>query len=211
MESKTKKKSIPFKKFGGMKKWDGLQTFGGLKKFGGMKRSRMKNFKGMKEFRGMTSFEGMKLFQSSMKLFEVYKAPNPERELQGAVAAAGSALLAVGGIALMILTAGTATPAIGAAGTSLAGTLGPAVGMAVVGTGVSSSAGAIISTVNGDFEMLDWAKDFSINAGTSIITLGAGFGAGSITGIALTSKTFLSGSAIKAIASAAGGLSGTPD
>ena len=121
------------------------------------------------------------------------------------MAAAGSALLSVGGVALIILTAGAAAPGVGS---SLAATLGPAVGMTVVSTGVSSSASAVVSTVNGDFEMLDWAKEFSITAGTSIITLGAGAGAGGITGIALTSRTLLSGSAIKALASAAGALTG---
>ena len=74
MENKKKKKSFGFKTFGGMKKFDGMKSYGGLKKFGGMKRSRVKKFKGLKEFNGMTPFEGMRLFQSSMKLFEVYKA-----------------------------------------------------------------------------------------------------------------------------------------
>ena len=91
---------------------------------------------------------------------------------------------------------------------SSAGTLAPAIGMTFIGTGVTSSASAIISTTQGNFELLDWAKDFSISAGTSILTLGTGFGVGGLTGIALTSKTVLSSTAIKAIAAASGSLAG---
>lgn len=150
---------------------------------------RLRQDRGMK----LTEANGMKIVESSMNLVEVYRRPNPEQEIQGIVAAIGSTLIAVGGIALIVLSVGTLTPAIG---------------MAVVGTGISSTTSAIISTAQGQFVMLDWARDFSINAGTSFITFGAGFGTGGLAGIALTSTTKLSGSAIKAIATAAGSLSG---
>lgn len=148
-----------------------------------------KKDRGMK----MTKTNGMKLVKSSMDLIEIYKRPNPEQELQGVMAAIGSTLLAVGGIALIVLSGST---------------LAPAIGMAVVGTGISSTTSAIMSTAQGQFVMLDWTRDFSINAGTSFITLGAGFGTGGLAGIALTSTTRLSGSAIKAIATAGGSLAG---
>ena len=99
----------------GMKSSTGMKS-SGMRSSDGMRRSSgMKRFRGMKEFQGMSPTEGMELFQHSMELFEVYKRPNPEQELQGVMAAVGSSLLAIGGIALIVLTAGAATPAIGGA------------------------------------------------------------------------------------------------
>ena len=188
---------------GGMKRWDGMTKNAGLKKSFGMIRN-----SNMRAFKGMTSWNGMKVFQSSMKLFQAYEAPNPEQEFHGAVAAVGSSLLAIGGIALIILSSGTLTPVVGVAQSSMMAGLTPAIGLAAAGSGVSSSASAIISTINGNFELMDWTKNFFIQAGTSILTLGSGAGIGGITGIALTSRTALSSTAVKAISAASGGLAG---
>lgn len=107
-ESRGMKISSGLTSSGGMRSSSGMKSSDGMRRSGGMKR-----FRGMKEFQGMTAAEGMELFQQSMKLFEVYKRPNPEQEIQGVMAAVGSSLLAIGGIALIVVTAGAATPAIG--------------------------------------------------------------------------------------------------
>lgn len=56
---------------------------------------------------------------------------------------------------------------------------------------------------------MDWLEEFSINAGTTIITFGAGYGTGALAGAALTSATKLSKSAIMGITTALGGLAGS--
>lgn len=177
------------KKSRGMKKSGGMRTSAGMKRSQGMTRSA-----GMKPFTGMPKSTGMALYNSSMELFEVYQRPFPQDQLvEGILVSIGSALLAVGGVALVILSSGAAAPLVG---------------MGLIGIGVPGSTTAIISTAQDQFAMLDWLQDFSINAGTTIVTLGAGFGAGALAGIALTSATQLSTSTITALATATGSLAG---
>ena len=102
---------------------------------------------------------------------------------------------------MIAVSGGTLAPAVGAMQMSLIGT-------GMLGTGISGGVSGITATAQDKFVMLDWLQDFSISAGTSIITLGAGYGAGAIAGAALTSSTALSETTITALATATGGFAG---
>ena len=79
--------------------------------------------------------------------------------------------------------------------TCSSGLAAPLVGAALTGTGISGSSSAIIATAQDRFAIIDWSKDFAIEAGTSIVTCGAGYGAGALM-VALTTTTKLSNAAI---------------
>ena len=95
-----------------------------MKSSGGMKRSEgMKRSGGMKKWSGMPKAIGMELVKSSMELVEVYQRPFPgEHMIEGILISIGSALLAIGGIALIVVSGGTATPGVTLAGVGLMST-----------------------------------------------------------------------------------------
>jgi len=112
------------------------------------------------------------------------------------LAAIASGALLAGGIALTIITWGTASPII-ICSTSL-----------LIGTGMTGLSNAISGAINYNFQWSDWGKGVVISSGLHLLTFGAGFGAGSLAGIALLG-TSLSNTSIMAIGCVSGALAGS--
>lgn len=112
------------------------------------------------------------------------------------LAAIASGALLAGGIALTIITWGTASPVI-LCSTSL-----------LIGTGMTGLSNAISGTINYNFQWSDWGKAVVMSSGLHLLTFGAAFGAGSLAGIALLGVS-LSNTSIKVIGCVAGSLVGS--
>ncbi len=112
------------------------------------------------------------------------------------MAAIASGALLAGGIALTIITWGTASPVI-MCSTSL-----------LIGTGMTGLGNAILGAINHNFQWSDWGKGVIISSGLHLLTFGAGFGVGSLVGIALLGSN-LSNNTIMAIGCVAGALTGS--
>lgn len=112
------------------------------------------------------------------------------------LAAIASGALLAGGIALTIITWGTASPVI-LCSTSL-----------LIGTGMTGLSNAISGTINYNFQWSDWGKAVVMSSGLHLLTFGASFGVGSLAGIALLGAS-LSNTSIKVIGCVAGSLVGS--
>lgn len=117
--------------------------------------------------------------------------------LGAVVCAILSGIILTGGVALVLVTGGTATAPL----TSLAITL-------MIGTGVKGTMSSLKGLVNGNFSVGEFLKDGLVNAGLTLITFGAGALAGNLVGIAVQGSNLTEG-AVKAIAFVAGGLAGS--
>jgi len=133
----------------------------------------------------------MELHANSMKLIEVYRGYNPT-QVEGIFAAIGSALLAIGGIFVAVLSGGTATPLL--------------IGMGMAGVGGSSAIQASIQTSQNRFDIMDFTQDFLIEAGTTVLTFGTGAAVGGL--IVKKVGTALSANAVKALAVSGGAFGG---
>ena len=136
--------------------------------------------------------QGMDLVKSSMQLVEVYER-HDDTTLEGILLAVTSSLIALGGAALLLFSSGTAAPLLG---------------VAMVGPGISGTISASVATANNRFSLVDFMTDFSIEAGTSLITLGAGFGTAGGAAALLMTHTKISSEAIKSASTAAAALAG---
>ena len=114
----------------------------------------------------------------------------PPSQLEPILAAILSGLLVVGGVIIIVVSGGTSAPGIILA-TSL-----------VICTGLSGVGTAISGTINRNFSWAEFATKSAITARLTLITFGAGFGAGSLTGLALVGH--LTETAIKTLGTVAG-------
>jgi hypothetical protein len=119
----------------------------------------------------------------------------PPSQLQAICAAIMSGLALAGGIVLAVLTAGADTPAVLVFAASL-----------VISMGATGLTTAI--SERKDFSWARWATEVAISGGVTLITFGAGYAAGSCTGLALFGSRHLSELSIKAVGTAAGALAG---
>lgn len=149
-------------------------------------------------------------FESSSDILEYLRShPDfqrlPKSLLDVIIAGILSGLIAIVGGVLIILSAGAATPGVIAAEQSvLVAFLLPSVLVSV------GAAGLQYCIANGrDFQWSQFAKECALAGGLTVLTFGAGYGAGSLAGVALVGKVSLSAFNLKVIQCAAGALAGS--
>jgi hypothetical protein len=139
------------------------------------------------------------IFKSSDDILEYLRShPDfqkmPPSSLDAIIAAILSGLAIVGGVAISVLTAGAATPLTIVSSSFL------------VGAGVTGMQNAVRGAVNRDFSWGDFGTEIAIQGGLTLVTFGAGYGAGNLAGIALAGK--VSDATLKVVGGAAGALAG---
>jgi len=113
-----------------------------------------------------------------------------------------SAASIVGGVALIVVSAGAATPAVAAGWGVLAGT--------VLGVGLSGTVNASMGLANKNFNWESWGSEVGITAAASLITFPTCFfGGQAIAGALMTISTKVTANVAKAVATTVGGLVGS--
>jgi len=113
-----------------------------------------------------------------------------------------SAASVLGGVALIVVSAGAATPAVAAGWGALAGT--------VLGVGLSGTVNASMGLANKNFRWESWGSEVGITAAASLITLPTCFfGGQAITGVLMTMSAKVTENVAKAVATTVGGIVGS--
>lgn len=120
----------------------------------------------------------------------------PSSELEAILAIVASSLAVVGGVALIVVSGGSATPGV-ILGTSL-----------LIGGGISGGQNAISGLIHKDFSWQDFSKTIAINSMLTLITFGSGYATGGLSGLALRG-TNLTERTIKTIGTISGALVGS--
>merc|ERR1711971_394821 len=113
-----------------------------------------------------------------------------------------SAASIVGGVALIVVSAGAASPAVAAGWGALAGT--------VLGVGLSGTVNASMGLANKNFKWESWGTDVGITAAASLITFPTTFfGGQAVAGVLMQMSAKVSANVAKAVATTVGGLVGS--